>query len=114
MAQGLRRMPEYERRLHQIPYPQLRNPDGSVSTHRMAAEVGEDGNWSAFPTIQQGKDGRLRQLELRDAQRRAMKAKNYKDFGKNKEAALEYAAGGYKKGTNIEPSLRRIPNVGQY
>lgn len=41
----------------------IQNQDGSVSTHRMAAEVGEDGRVFAFPTILEGEDGRLREFE---------------------------------------------------
>ena len=33
-------------------YPYIKNKDGSISTHRMAAEVDEKGNWIVFPTIQ--------------------------------------------------------------
>ena len=46
-------MPRYEERLRQIPYPSIQNEDGSRSTHRMAAEVDENGNWIAFPEIQE-------------------------------------------------------------
>jgi len=96
-------MPEYEKRLSQIPYPNIDNGDGSRSTHEMAVEVDENGNWFAFPTIQPGDNGQLQRFELRDAQQRAMATGNYKAFGQDKDAALRYGEGGYKEGTNIEP-----------
>jgi hypothetical protein len=101
-TQGLRGMPPYEQRLHQIPYPRIKNPDGSFSTHRMAADVDKSGNWFAYPLIQKDDTGRLRQLPQNEAFQRALRMNNYKAFGGNKAAALEYARGGYKRGTNIE------------
>jgi len=44
-------------------YPFIRNKDGSISTHRMAAEVDEKGNWYAFPTIVMLPSGELYQFE---------------------------------------------------
>jgi hypothetical protein len=102
--------PEYEQRLHQIPFPRIDNGDGSVSTHEMAVEVDDNGNWFAFPTIQPGENGQLQRFELREAQRRAMETGNYKAFGQDKDAALRYGEGGYKTGTNIEPPV----NMRQY
>jgi hypothetical protein len=96
-------MPEYEQRLSQIPYPNIDNGDGSRSTHEMAVEADDNGNWFAFPTIQPGDNGQLQRFELRDAQQRAMATGNYKAFGQDKDAALRYGEGGYKVGTNIEP-----------
>jgi len=101
-------MPEYERRLSQIPYPNIDNGDGSRSTHEMAVEVDDNGNWFAFPTIQPGDNGQLQRFELRDAQQRAMATGNYKAFGQDKDAALQYGAGGYKTGTNIEPPPQSV------
>jgi len=80
-----------------------------MSTHLMAAEVDENGNWFAFPTIQPGPNGQLVKMDLRNAQKKAMKEGNFKAFGKNKQAALEYAEGGYKKDTVIEPTSYRNP-----
>lgn len=98
-------MPRYEERLRQIPYPSIQNEDGSRSTHRMAAEVDENGNWIAFPEIQEV-EGSLVELEKQKAMARALREENYKNFGKDKNSALEYAKGGYKKGTNIEELYR--------
>jgi hypothetical protein len=95
-------MPEYEKRLHQIPFPSLGN-----KTHLMAAETDENGNWFAFPTIQPDDSGKLVEMELRNAQRKAMRNKNYKAFGKDKNSALDYAEGGYKKGTVIDDEQNR-------
>lgn len=95
-------VPEFEQRLQQQDFPRINNPDGSISTHEMAAEVDDQGNWFAFPTIQPGPDGTLQRMELREAQARAMAEGNYKAFGQDKQAALDYAAGGYKAGTVID------------
>ena len=41
--------PEFiDRILNPQKYPYLKNKDGSISTHEMAAEVDEDGNWFVF------------------------------------------------------------------
>lgn len=96
-------MPRYEERLREIPYPFIENEDGSRSTHRMAAEVDENGNWFAFPTIQQGEDGVLVEFDdNREAMANAMASGNIKEFGGDKDAAIGYAQGGYKAGTNID------------
>lgn len=94
--------PEYEQRLNQIPAPRLTNPDGSFSTHSMAAEVDGRGNWFAFPTVQPDAAGQLMRYGLRDAQARAMATGNFKAFGADKAAALAYANQGYKKGTALD------------
>ncbi len=94
-------MPRYEERLYQTPYPRIANEDGSYSTHKMAAEVDENGNWYAFPLIQEI-DGKLEELSPQRAMAKAIRDGNLKRFGAEKEAALEYAKGGYKKGTVIE------------
>ncbi len=81
-------------------YPYITNEDGSVSTHRMAAEVDEDGNWYVFPSIQfDGKN--LKQFEsTEEAMENALATGNFLQLPK--EEALEYAKGGYKKGTPLE------------
>jgi|TARA_R100001530_G_scaffold3596_5_gene5300 hypothetical protein len=38
-------------------YEVINNPDGSVSTHKMAAEIDENGQAWAFPTIVQTPEG---------------------------------------------------------
>ena len=48
-----KKKPEFiDRILNPQKYPYITNKDGSVSTHEMAAEVDENGNWFVFPTIQ--------------------------------------------------------------
>lgn len=115
---SLRRSPaKYEQRLYQIPYPQITNPDGSKSTHRMSAEVDKQGNWHAFPTIQQNNMGELEDMARPPlkvgsggaAMQKALAEGNTRNFGKDKQAALNYARGGYKQGTNIESPLRQAP-----
>jgi hypothetical protein len=96
--------PEYITRINDPDQPSITNEDGTVSTHRMAAEVDENGNWFAFPTIQMI-DGELVPFEdNREAMAKAMETNNFKTFGDNKAAALEYAEGGYKKGTPMDES----------
>mgnify|MGYP003116650162 CR=1 FL=1 len=89
-------------------YPFISNKDGSISTHKMAAEVDEKGNWYVFPTIVQQADGSLKQFDD------PMKALRYnKNRGNaikmnSKEEALAYAQGGYKKNTPLESFRRTI------
>ena len=97
---GNEQRPRYEDRLHQEDYDFIQNKDGSRSTHRMAAEVDAEGNWFAFPEIQEV-DGKLVELPKREAMARALSEGNYKAFGADKGSALKYAKGGYKKGTKI-------------
>ena len=90
-------------------YPYIENEDGSVSTHRMAAEVDEEGNWFVFPTIVQLPTGEL--YEFKDN----MSAMDYnRRTGnflpmKSKEEAIKYAEGGYKAGTPLEKDIRIDP-----
>jgi len=95
--------PEFiERTKHPERFPFIENRDEqgnvvSLSTHRMAAEVDEQGNWFAFPTIVGLPDGSLLPFQdSRKAFRFNMRIGNFKEFGKDKDAALEYARGGYK------------------
>jgi len=79
-------------------FPNVDNGDGTHSSHRMAAEVDENGQWWSFPTVVQNKDGSFRQFEdpfeaLRYNQNTGNALKM-----PSKEAALEYSEGGYKKG----------------
>lgn len=83
--------------------PFIQNPDGSRSTHRMAAEVDDKGNWFAFPTIVQLPDGKLHKFEDN------FEAMNYNrqrgeavNFGQDKDSALQFAEGGYKIGTPLQ------------
>lgn len=80
-----------QRALNPHIFPRINNPDGSVSTHLMSAEVDEDGNWMVFPTITQGKDGKLTKRDLRDAQRYAIESGEHISFGKDKDAAINFS-----------------------
>ena len=83
-------------------YPVITNPDGSVSTHRMAAEMDADGKWYAFPTIVMQLDGTLKQFETnQEAMDYNLSVGNYIPM-ETKEQAIEYASGGYKVGTPLE------------
>lgn len=77
-------------------YPFIRNKDGSISTHRMAAEVDEKGNWYAFPTIVMLPSGELYQFEDNNqAMNYALRTGNFLPM-KDKDEAIKYAEGGYK------------------
>ena len=81
-------------------YPYIVNDDGSVSTHRMAAEYDEqEKKWYVFPTIQFIK-GKLVEFEDNfEALTQAKKTNNF--LIKPKKEALEYAKGGYKEKTPL-------------
>lgn len=94
--------PEYlDRARNPRKYPYIKNFDlegnlVSVSTHLMAAEVDDKGNWYVFPTIVQLEDGTLKKFEdPYEAMDFNIQRGNFKMF-KNKEKALKYAEGGYK------------------
>lgn len=89
-------------------YPFIMNGDGSISTHRMSAEQGEDGNWYVFPTIQRMKNGKLKEFVLPNgepdnyaAMRSAAETNNMLRM-KDKKSALAFAEGAYKVGTPLE------------
>ena len=83
-------------------YPFLSNEDGSISTHRMAAEMDDQGNWFVFPTIVMLPDGTLYQFEdVGQAMDYNLANNNFLPM-KSKKEALKYAEGGYKKGTPLE------------
>ena len=82
--------------------PSIKNPDNSISTHRMAAEKYK-GEWYAFPTIIQGKDGKLSEYEDPfKALKENLKTGNVMRFGKDKDAAIKFTKGGYKKSTPMD------------
>lgn len=82
-------------------YPVIWNDDGSYSTHRMAAEVDENGNWYVFPTIVQLPSGELYQFQDNgQAMDYNMRTGNFLPMP-NKKEAIDYAKGGYKKGTPL-------------
>jgi len=84
-------------------YPYVSNEDGSISTHRMAAEFDEDtGKWFVFPTIVMLPSGKLKEFEdPMEAMQYNLQVGNFLEMGSKKEA-LKYAEGGYKKGTPLE------------
>ena len=93
--------PNFVKRLNTPNYPAIQNKDGSVSTHRMAAEVDEKGDWYVFPTIVQRQDGTLTQFnDNREAYNWNKQRGNVLRMN-NKEDALAYARGGYKKGLSL-------------
>jgi hypothetical protein len=89
-------------------YPFIMNGDGSISTHRMSAEQGDDGNWYVFPTIQQMPNGELKEFVLPNGQpdnyaaMRSAAENNNMLRMKDKESALAFAEGAYKVGTPLE------------
>jgi len=96
------KQPEWvDRILNPQKYPYIVNKDKSVSTHRMAAEVDENGNWYVFPTIVPDGKGGLKELDNMEAFDYALSNKQYM-LMPSKEEAIEYAKGGYKKGTPLE------------
>ena len=94
--------PEFlDRILNPEKYPYIKNKDGSVSTHRMAAETDENGNWYVFPTIQFNGKKLTRFKTNQKAMKNAMLTGNFLPMASKKEA-LNYAEGGYKVGTPLE------------
>ncbi|MFZ9079317.1 MAG: hypothetical protein ACO23H_12345 [Alphaproteobacteria bacterium] len=89
-------------------YKFILNSDGSISTHRMAAEQSDNGNWYVFPTIQMMPNGELKEFVLpngdpdNDAAMRNAIATNNMLRMKDKESALAFAEGAYKIGTPLE------------
>lgn len=71
-------------------YPSLDNGDGTTSTHSMAAEVDGNGNWRVFPTVLITKAG-IKRFSPEEAWRHTEKSGNFIDFGKNKDAALDFS-----------------------
>jgi hypothetical protein len=73
------------------------NDDGSVSSHRMAAEVDGGGNWFVFPTIIETEEGKLREFETnQDAMDYAMQTGEFIPFDKDGDKAQVFAKNGYK------------------
>ena len=91
------------RRALQEDQPFIQNPDGSRSTHLMAAEKDDSGNWWAFPTIVQLANGALHQFDNPfDALRWNMDRGEAVDFGNDGRSAQRFAEGQYKIGTPLE------------
>jgi len=85
-------------------FPIIMNPNGSYSTHLMAAETVEGKNGRlmhiVFPTIIQSKTGQLKQLPLKDAIRHAMTTKEYIQFP-SLDDAIDFSIN-YKAGAGID------------
>ena len=97
-----KKQPEFVDRINNPnKYPYIKNKDGSVSTHRMAAEVDEKGNWVVFPTIQFDGKKLVQFKNNREAMGNAITSGNFLQMP-SKEKALSYAKGGYKTGTALE------------
>lgn len=91
---------DFEKRM-QDPNAFITNPDGTISTHKMAwGQAG--GKFIAFPTIVPV-DGELKQLGVNDAADFAIKNNEYKSFDTAKDAET-YAAGSWKEGTPFAKS----------
>jgi len=97
MSERNKSIPWVDRGLNPSDNPSMKNADGSVSTHRMAAEF-IDGDWYVFPTIDYDKKSG-KWIEFEDP----FEAYNYhKQKGSlmkmpNKELALYYAENGLIK-----------------
>jgi hypothetical protein len=91
------------RRALQKDQPFIQNLDGTISTHRMAAEKDDSGNWWAFPTIVQSDKGTLHQFDNHfDAMRWNIDRGEAVDFGNDGKSAQRFAEGQYKIGTPLE------------
>jgi len=97
-----------QRILNSSIFPVISNEDGSVSTHKMAAEIDENGEWLVFPTIVSLPDGRLLDLkDNRSALDFAKKTGEFINFGNNKDDAIPFAANGYKDWNKKAPLMGR-------
>ena len=65
----------------------IKNEDGSISTHLLMAEIDEEGKWYVAPTIVE-KDGKLEKLDVEEAKQYSFDNKTRMYFD-NKEEALE-------------------------
>ena len=75
------------------------NNDGSVSTHLMSTETDGAGNWFSFPRLFQNPDGSWLDLSGGDwgeAYEEAKRRGELKDFGTDKQRALDYGRGSWK------------------
>ena len=93
-------------------FPVVENEGGSVSTHRMAAEIDDNGDWLVFPTIVSLPSGELFDMpDHQTAMNYAKETGEFIGFGKGKDNALSFAENGYKKWNKSAPLLgQQIPN----
>src|SRR5210317_1265928 len=77
------------------------NPDGTVSTHLMRAETLDGKNWMAFPSLFQNSDSTWvdmsQQEDWMPIYEEAKRRGEVIDFGTDKEAALNFGKGSWKK-----------------
>ena len=78
-------------------YPEIKNPDGSVSSHLMSWDsLGDSGKAIVYPLIIQDQEGKsLRKLSPDEAYDHAMKTKEYIQFDSGDEA--DWFSRNYKK-----------------
>jgi hypothetical protein len=74
----------------------LVSEDGqALETHRMAADVMEEGrlrgNWLVYPTVVERESGRLEKLNNEDARTYAVSKGEYINFGTSKDTALDFS-----------------------
>jgi hypothetical protein len=89
-----------KRILYKDKYPVIQRDDGSVSTHKMAAEKTPDGRWLVFPTIVNTPEGLVEfpvgEGEFpEEAWRYALQNQEYIEF-KDGDEAQWFAREGYK------------------
>tara|TARA_R110002167_G_scaffold51987_8_gene150375 strand:- start:432 stop:815 length:384 start_codon:yes stop_codon:yes gene_type:complete len=111
-------IPEFEDRINNPQnYPFIDNGDGTKSTHRMAHDIDNDtGEWWAYPMIVNlSSDGQHYLHEFADTAEGHKAAKDYAimtgdqyNFGKDEKKAFDYASGGYKLGTPLDPSYENL------
>ena len=82
----------------------LENQNDEESTHLMAAEQLEDGNWVGFPRLFQNEDGTwvddFVKGKWEDAYNEAKSRGEVVDFGKDSKSALAYGEGSWKDSYN--------------
>ena len=76
-------------------YPFIRNEDGRINTHKMAAETNEQGEWFVFPMIVMLPTGKLHEFKnIQSAMSYNIRTGNYLEMPEKEAKA--YAKGGYK------------------
>lgn len=94
-----------------------KNADGSKSTHLMATETFDGKNWFSFPTLFQNPDGTWVDMSDRpweEAYEEAKRRSEVIEFGTDKEAAIKFGEGSWKKQDGGEPTFKyAIPGYDQ-
>jgi len=81
-------------------YPYIDNGDGTISTHKMAAETDGNGKWFVFPTIQFDGQKLVAYDSNEEAMQNALATGNFLEMP-SKEDAISYAQGGYKENSPL-------------